>query len=73
MTRVPDPGAALKKFEEYWTVANLARWDFNLGATRYGEFTTRVSETGTLELAAVPRDGSARWNVEFDVRGTTPG
>lgn len=24
----------------------LARWDFNLGATRYGEFTTRVSETG---------------------------
>jgi len=32
----------------------------------------RVSETGTLELAAVPRDGSARWNVEFDVRGTRP-
>jgi iron complex outermembrane receptor protein len=25
---------------------NLARWDFNLGATRYGEFTARVSETG---------------------------
>ena len=25
---------------------NLARWDLNLGATRYGEFTTRVSETG---------------------------
>ncbi len=25
---------------------NLAHWDFNLGATRYGEFTTRVSETG---------------------------
>ncbi|KAF1715263.1 TonB-dependent receptor [Pseudoxanthomonas yeongjuensis] len=24
----------------------LAQWDFNLGATRYGEFTTRVSETG---------------------------
>jgi molecular chaperone DnaK (HSP70) len=28
-----------------------------------------VTETGTLELAAVPRDGSARWKVEFDVRG----
>jgi len=24
----------------------LARWDFTFGATRYGEFTTRVSETG---------------------------
>jgi len=24
----------------------LAQWDFNLGATRYGEFITRVSETG---------------------------
>jgi hypothetical protein len=32
----------------------------------------RVSETGTLELAAVPRDDSARWNVEFDVRGARP-
>ena len=30
LVRVPDPGAALKKFEEYWTVANLARWDFRL-------------------------------------------
>ncbi len=25
---------------------NLDRWDFLLGATRYGEFTTRVGETG---------------------------
>ena len=30
LIRVPDPGAGLKKFEEYWTVANLARWDFRL-------------------------------------------
>lgn len=29
----------------------------------------RVTETGTLEIVAVPRDGSARWKVEFDVRG----
>ncbi|WP_157267806.1 Hsp70 family protein [Azohydromonas aeria] len=29
----------------------------------------RVTETGTLEVIAVPRDGSARWKVEFDVRG----
>jgi len=27
-------------------VWNLAAWDFALGTTRYGEFTTRVSETG---------------------------
>lgn len=27
-------------------VWKLARWDFTFGATRYGEFTTRVSETG---------------------------
>jgi hypothetical protein len=33
---------------------------------------SRISETGTLELAAVPRDGSARWRVEFDVRGASP-
>jgi hypothetical protein len=31
----------------------------------------RVTETGTLELEAVPRDTSERWKVEFDVRGNT--
>ena len=31
----------------------------------------RVTETGTLELEAVPRDTSERWKVEFDVRGST--
>jgi molecular chaperone DnaK (HSP70) len=29
----------------------------------------RVTEAGTLEIEAVPRDGSARWKVEYDVRG----
>ena len=29
----------------------------------------RVTEAGTLELEALPHDGSARWRVEFDVRG----
>jgi molecular chaperone DnaK (HSP70) len=29
----------------------------------------RVTETGTLELEAVPRGSSERWKVEFDVRG----
>ena len=29
----------------------------------------RVTEAGTLELEAVPRSGSERWKVEFDVRG----
>jgi hypothetical protein len=29
----------------------------------------RVTETGTLELEALPVDGSQRWKVEFDVRG----
>ena len=29
-----------------------------------------VTETGTLELSAVPQGGSERWKVEFDVRGT---
>ena len=28
----------------------------------------RVTETGTLELAAVPRGGAARWKVEYEVR-----
>jgi len=29
----------------------------------------RVTEAGTLELEAVPRDSAERWKVEFDVRG----
>jgi hypothetical protein len=29
----------------------------------------RVNETGTLDLEAVAHDGSARWKVEFDLRG----
>lgn len=29
----------------------------------------RVTEAGTLELEALPHDESARWKVEFDVRG----
>jgi hypothetical protein len=33
----------------------------------------RVTETGTLEVIALPRDGSARWKVEFDVRGSEGG
>ena len=28
-----------------------------------------VTETGTLELSALPADGGERWKVEFDVRG----
>ena len=30
----------------------------------------RVTEAGTLELLAVSPDGTERWKVEFDVRGT---
>ena len=29
----------------------------------------RVTEAGTLELEAVPRTGTERWKIEFDVRG----
>jgi hypothetical protein len=29
----------------------------------------RVTEAGTLEIEAVPRTGSERWKVEYDVRG----
>jgi hypothetical protein len=28
--QVPDPGTAIRKFEEFWAVANLARWDYRL-------------------------------------------
>ena len=28
----------------------------------------RVTEAGTLELLAVPRNGGAGWKVEFEVR-----
>ena len=33
----------------------------------------RVTETGTLELEALPVGGSERWKVQFDVRGATDG
>ena len=29
----------------------------------------KVTEAGTLELSAMPCNGSERWKVEFDVRG----
>ena len=29
----------------------------------------RITETGTLELEALPVGGVDRWKVEFDVRG----
>ncbi|MBK7767765.1 MAG: Hsp70 family protein, partial [Sulfuritalea sp.] len=32
----------------------------------------RVTEAGNLEPEAMPHDGSARWKVEFDVRGGAP-
>ncbi len=31
----------------------------------------RVTEAGTLELEAVPREGAERWKVEFEVRATS--
>ena len=31
----------------------------------------RVTETGTLELEAIPRGTNERWKVQFDVRGTS--
>ncbi|MDB5840988.1 MAG: Hsp70 family protein [Herminiimonas sp.] len=35
------------------------------------ELHARVTEAGTLELLAAPRDGAQRWKVEFDVRGAS--
>ena len=29
---------------------------------------SRVTEVGTLRLEAIPRDGTERWQVEFEVR-----
>jgi len=40
---------------------HLAAWDFVVGATRYGEFTTRVSETGN---PANDQTYGARWVVD---------
>jgi len=42
-------------------VWNLAAWDFALGTTRYGEFTTRVSETGN---PANDQKYGAIWTVD---------
>jgi iron complex outermembrane receptor protein len=40
---------------------NLQRWGFTLGATRYGEFTTRVSESGNPDL---DQTYGATWTVD---------
>src|SRR3546814_4308580 len=40
---------------------NLERWGFTLGATRYGEFTTRVSESGN---PALDQTYGATWTVD---------
>lgn len=40
---------------------DLERWGFALGATRYGEFTTRVSETGN---PALDQTYGATWTVD---------
>ena len=32
------------------------------------ELASRVTELGTLCLEAIPADGSAKWQVEFEVR-----
>ncbi|MCR6685467.1 TonB-dependent receptor [Pseudoxanthomonas sp.] len=40
---------------------NLSSWDLSLGATRYGEFTTRVSETGN---PANDQTYGAQWIVD---------
>jgi len=40
---------------------NLDRWDFVLGATRYGEFTTRVGETGNPDF---DQTYGAIWTVD---------
>jgi len=33
----------------------------------------RITEAGTLELEALPRDSGERWKVEFDVRANANG
>ncbi|WP_417472451.1 TonB-dependent receptor plug domain-containing protein [Luteimonas mephitis] len=40
---------------------NLDRWSFNAGATRYGDFTTRVSESGN---PALDQTYGAMWTVD---------
>jgi hypothetical protein len=64
---------------DYWTPEELQELD-EIQATLSPEGRTpgevvpvklhaRVTETGVLELEALPRAGGERWKVEFDVRG----
>lgn len=48
---------------------NLPAEERTPGAIVRVKLHARVTETGTLELEALPVDGSERWKVEFDVRG----
>ncbi|MBK9967471.1 MAG: hypothetical protein IPP07_22385 [Holophagales bacterium] len=46
--KVPDPTAAIRKFEEFWTVANLARWDFRLNLL-LGAYVQKYTELLKIE------------------------
>jgi len=73
--RVDEVGARL----DWWAedeLQELAAIEITLPAEQYlqGEVVpvvlgARVTETGTLQLEAVAREGGQRWKVEFEVRG----
>lgn len=50
---VPDPDRPLTKFEEFWTVANLARWDFTLmdGLKKYADLYAQMTQVPRAEPA----------------------
>ncbi|MDL1948836.1 hypothetical protein FBQ97_03370 [Acidobacteria bacterium ACD] len=76
---VPDLGKPVKKFEEYWTVENLARWDFRLwtllqryaqaySATLQIEDPTSVSYLSRVSTAG--KDFKAAWEETTKHLGT---
>ena len=48
---VPDPDRPLTRFEEFWTVANLARWDFTLmdGLKKYADLYAQMTQVPRAE------------------------
>ncbi|MBL8112121.1 MAG: hypothetical protein JNK60_04495 [Acidobacteria bacterium] len=76
---VPDPARAVAKFEEFWSIQNLARWDYELQlalgelVASHGALTT-LSESGEARLqktTEAARRFAKAWR-DVEVRLGTP-
>ena len=59
---IPDPAQPIAKYEEFWTVRNLARWDWTLidGLKKYADLYAEMSQTPHAEPPRYLSDAVAK-------------